>query len=216
MAKLRVGILISGHGTNMAALIEAARAAEFPAEVACVVSNLSHAPGVAVARSLGTPTFVLPHRDFADRDSFDRAVSAKLEEHGVSLVALAGFMRILSPWFPGRWPQRMINIHPSLLPAFPGLHVHERVLKAGVRLSGCTVHVVTPDLDGGPIVAQAAVPVLPGDSAAALAARVRRQEHRLYPTVVRWYGEGRVAIVNGRVTVASAAPGDTLLFSTEP
>lgn len=213
MAKLRVGILISGRGSNMAALIDAARAPDYPAEVACVISNVATAAGLERARKAGVPTTVTPHKAFPDRESFDRAVAAELEKHDVDLVALAGFMRIQSPWFAERWKDRMLNIHPSLLPAFPGLRVQQQAIDAGVRISGCTVHFVTPDLDAGPIVAQAAVPVLPDDTAETLAQRILRQEHRLYPQVVRWYAEGRISLRHGRVTVENTP---TLLFSSDP
>jgi phosphoribosylglycinamide formyltransferase 1 len=213
MAKLKVAILISGRGSNMAALIEAAKAADYPAEIALVVSNEAEAPGLAIARKEGVPTAVVSHRDRPDRETFDRSVSVELERHGVELVALAGFMRIFSPWFPTRWAGRLINIHPSLLPCFKGLHVQQQALDAGVRLSGCTVHFVIPDLDAGPIIAQAAVPVLADDTQDTLAERILRQEHRLYPLVVRWFAEGRVSLAEGRVAVTGAAP---LLFSTDP
>ena len=215
MAKLRVGILISGRGSNMAALIRAAEASDYPAEIACIVSNVASAPGLAIARAAGAVAAVVPHKDYPDRETFDRAVSVELEKHGVGLVAMAGFMRIQSPWFPGHWAGRLLNIHPSLLPAFKGLHVQQQAIDAGARISGCTVHRVTADLDGGPIVAQAAVPVLPGDTAEALAARILRQEHRLYPLVVRWFAEGRIAVADGRVSVTGVAPAATLLFSAE-
>lgn len=215
MAKLKVGILISGRGSNMAALIRAAEAADYPAEIACVVSNRGEAPGLAVAAAAGVATAVISHRGHADRETFDRALSVELERHGVELVVLAGFMRIFSPWFPVRWADRVINVHPSLLPSFKGLHVQRQALDAGVRLSGCTVHFVTPDLDAGPIIAQAAVPVLADDTDETLSARILRQEHRLYPQVVRWFGEGRVAVAEGRVTVRDIPPGATLLFSHE-
>jgi phosphoribosylglycinamide formyltransferase-1 len=215
MAKLKVGVLISGRGSNLAALIEAAKASDYPAEIGCVVSNREAAPGLAIAAAAGLSTAIVSHRDHADRESFDRAVSAELERHGVELVVLAGFMRIFSPWFPTRWKDRLINIHPSLLPAFKGLHVQRQALEAGVRVSGCTAHLVTPDLDSGPIIAQAAVPVLPGDTEETLAARILRQEHRLYPLVVRWFGEGRIAIDGEKIAVAGLACGATLLFSRE-
>jgi len=215
MAKLKVGVLISGRGSNMAALIEAAKASDYPAEIACVASNVMDAAGLATARAAGIPTAVIPHKGYPDRESFDRVVSAELERHGVEAVALAGFMRIQSPWFPQRWKDRIINIHPSLLPAFPGLHVQQKAIDAGVRISGCTVHFVTAELDAGPIIAQAAVPVLPDDTADTLAARILRQEHRLYPLVVRWLAEGRLSIAGGRVAVAGIAPGATLLFSAD-
>lgn len=219
MAQLKVGILISGRGSNMAALAQAAEAAEaadYPAEIACVVSNRQDAPGLEVAAKAGIPTAVVSHRDHADRETFDRALSAELERHGVELVVLAGFMRIFSPWFPTRWADRVINIHPSLLPSFKGLHVQQQAIDAGVRLSGCTVHFVIPDLDAGPIIAQAAVPVLAGDTEEALSARILRQEHLLYPMVVRWFAEGRIAIADGRVSVRDIPPDATLLFSAQP
>ena len=213
MAKLKVGVLISGRGSNLAALIEAAKAPDYPAEIVCVVSNVATAAGLKIASDAGVPTAAISHRDFPDRESFDRAVSADLEKHGVELVALAGFMRIQSQWFPAQWAGRIINIHPSLLPAFPGLHVQQQAIDAGVRVSGCTVHFVTPELDAGPIIAQAAVPVLAGDDADQLAARILRQEHRLYPEVVRWFAEGRISLIDGQVSVKDAA---TVLFSSEP
>jgi len=216
MAKLRVGILISGRGSNMAALARAAQAADYPAEIACVISNRADAPGLKAAADAGMATAVVSHRSHADRETFDRALSVELERHGVELVVLAGFMRIFSPWFPIRWADRLINIHPSLLPSFKGLNVQQQALDAGVRLSGCTVHFVIPDLDSGPIIAQAAVPVLAGDTEEALSARILRQEHRLYPLVVRWFAEGRIATAEGRVTVRDIPPGASLLFSPEP
>jgi phosphoribosylglycinamide formyltransferase-1 len=216
VAKLKVGVLISGRGSNMAALLEAARSPDYPAEIACVVSNKADAGGLKTAADAGIPTAVIPHRGYPDRESFDRDVSAALEKHGVQLVVLAGFMRILSPWFPQRWAGRLINIHPSLLPSFRGLHVQRQALDAGARISGCTVHFVIPDLDAGPIIAQAAVPVLAGDSEETLTARILRQEHRLYPLVVRWFGEGRIEENGGKVTVKGLPPGATLLFSDEP
>ena len=216
MAKLKVGVLISGRGSNMAALIEAAKAPDYPAEIAVVVSNVAGAPGLKIAQDAGVATAAIPHKGFPDRESFDRVVSAELEKYGVGLVALAGFMRIQSPWFPAHWKDRIINIHPSLLPAFPGLKVQQQAIDAGVRVSGCTVHFVTPELDSGPIIAQAAVPVLPDDTADTLAARILRQEHRLYPTVVRWFAEGRIGLTNGKVEVAGVPAGATLLFSAEP
>lgn len=216
MAKLKVGVLISGRGSNLAALIEAAGAADYPAEITCVVSNKADAPGLGIAAAAGIPTALVSHRDHPDRESFDRAVSTELERHGVGLVVLAGFMRIFSPWFPARWADRLINIHPSLLPAFKGMHVQRQALDAGVRVSGCTAHLVTPDLDSGPIIAQAAVPVLAGDTEESLSVRILRQEHRLYPLVVRWFAEGRVSISGGKVTVQGIACDATLLFSPQP
>lgn len=216
MAKLKVGILISGRGSNMAALIDAAREPAYPAEITCVVSNVASAAGLETARKAGIAAVAIPHKDFPDRESFDRAVSAELEKHDAGLVALAGFMRIQSPWFPQHWAGRIINIHPSLLPAFKGLHVQQQAIDAGARVSGCTVHFVTPELDSGPIIAQAAVPVLAGDTADSLATRILRQEHRLYPLVVRWFAEGRVRLAGGKVEVDGVPQGATLLFSAEP
>ena len=216
MAKLKVGILISGRGSNMAALVRAAQASDYPAEIACVVSNVADAPGVKIARDAGIATAVISHGDYPDRETFERAVTSELEKHGVRLVALAGFMRVLSPWFPQYWQGRIVNVHPSLLPAFKGLEAQQKAIDAGARVSGCTVHFVGADVDGGPIIAQAAVPVLAGDTADRLATRILRQEHRLYPMVVRWFGEGRIAVTGDRVEVKGVAPGATLLFSPEP
>ncbi len=216
MAKLRVGVLISGRGSNLAALIRAAEAPDYPAEIVCAISNIAEAPGLDIAREAGIATAVISHKDHPDRESFDRALSAKLEEHGAELTALAGFMRILSRWFPERWAGRLINIHPSLLPAFRGLHAVRQALAAGVRVSGCTVHFVIPDLDAGRIIAQAAVPVLPNDTEETLSARILRQEHRLYPMVVRWLAEDRIVEAGEGIEVKDVPTGGTLLFSAEP
>jgi phosphoribosylglycinamide formyltransferase 1 len=180
-AKRRVAVLISGRGSNMAALVEAAKLADYPAEIALVASNKPEAEGLTFARSQGIATFAVSHKGFADRESFDRVMHQKLIETGIELVALAGFMRVLSPWFCREWQERLINIHPSLLPDFKGVDTHRRALEAGVREHGCTVHFVTPELDDGPTILQARVPVLPGDEEQALAARVLKEEHRIYP-----------------------------------
>lgn len=216
MAKLRVGVLISGRGSNMAALVRAAWDEDYPAEIACVISNVADAPGVKIARDAGIATAVISHGDYPDRETFERAVSAELEKHNVRLVALAGFMRVLSPWLPHRWEGRIVNIHPSLLPSFKGLDAQQKALDANARITGCTVHFVSPDIDGGPTIAQAAVPVLAGDTADRLAARILRQEHRLYPMVVRWFAEGRIEAKGGKVSVKDVPPDATLLFSAEP
>jgi formyltetrahydrofolate-dependent phosphoribosylglycinamide formyltransferase len=187
MAKLKIGVLISGRGSNMAALIEAARASDYPAEIACVVSNTADAGGVATAKAAGIETSVVPHRSFPDRETFDRAISAVLEKHGVGLVVLAGFMRIFSPWFPQHWASRIVNIHPSLLPLYKGLDTHRRAIEAGDAEAGCSVHLVTPALDDGEVLARARVPLRPGDTAATLAARVLAEEHRLYPATIAAY-----------------------------
>jgi len=189
--RIPTAVLISGRGSNMVALIEAARAVDYPARIALVLSNLPNAGGLARAEAAGIPVATVDHRAFGkDREAFERAVDNTLRQSGVELVALAGFMRVLTPWFIGRWQGRLINIHPSLLPAFPGLNTHARALEAGVAEHGCTVHLVTSELDAGPTIAQARVPVLPGDDAATLAARVLEQEHRIYPQALAAVASG--------------------------
>jgi phosphoribosylglycinamide formyltransferase-1 len=190
-----VVVLISGRGSNMQALIEAG------VPVSAVISNRADAPGLAIAAARGIETRVLDHRAHATREGFDAALAAEIERFAPRLVALAGFMRVLTPGFVARYRERLLNIHPSLLPAFPGLHTHERALAAGVKVHGCTVHFVTAELDHGPIVAQAAVPVRADDDAAALAARVLKQEHVIYPRAVGWFLEGRLALADGVVRV---------------
>jgi len=180
-ARARVAILISGRGSNMAALIEAARAPDFPATIALVVSNRRDAAGVATARQAGVAAEIVESRAFADRDAFEAAIDERLRAHGVELICLAGFMRILSAPFVERWRGRILNIHPSLLPELRGLNTHERALAAGLKEHGCTVHFVEPELDAGPIIVQTRVPVLAGDTADSLAARVLVEEHKLYP-----------------------------------
>jgi phosphoribosylglycinamide formyltransferase-1 len=181
LSRVRTAVLVSGRGSNLAALIEAARDPGYPAGIVLVASNRPGAPGLERAREAGIPAITVDHQAFTDRESFERALDAALRAHRVELLALAGFMRVLTPWFIEAWRDRMVNIHPSLLPAFRGLHTHQRALEEGVLLHGCTVHRVVPDLDAGPILGQAAVPVLPGDDAGRLAARVLAAEHRLYP-----------------------------------
>jgi phosphoribosylglycinamide formyltransferase-1 len=190
-----VVVLISGRGSNMQALLDAG------VPVSAVISNRAEAEGLAIAVARGIATRVVDHRGRAAREDFDAALAAEIERFAPRLVALAGFMRVLTPGFVGRYRERLLNIHPSLLPAFPGLHTHERALAAGVKVHGCTVHFVTAELDHGPIVAQAAVPVRSGDDAAALAARVLKQEHVIYPRAVRWFLEGRLALADGVVRV---------------
>jgi phosphoribosylglycinamide formyltransferase-1 len=201
MARLKAGVLISGRGSNLRALIEACRDPAFPAEIVIVACNKADAPGLAFARAAGIPTITLDQRAFPDRAAFDRKIHDHLAEAGVELVCLAGYMRILSDGFIDLWHDRVINIHPSLLPAFRGLNAHQQAIAAGVKVSGCTVHVVRPAVDAGPIVAQAAVPVLSGDTAESLAARVLTAEHRLYPLALRLFGEGRVRIEGERTIV---------------
>lgn len=197
----RLVILISGRGSNMEALI----AANLPARIAAVISNNPGASGLGTAKSKGLETAVINHRDYKDRESFDAALAERIEMYGPDLVVLAGFMRILTTGFISRFNGRILNIHPSLLPAYPGTDTHRRALADGVRLHGCTVHFVTPALDHGPIVVQAAVPVLPDDDESSLAARVLQQEHRIYPAAVRWFIEDRLTIDNGRVCVDGTA-----------
>lgn len=205
MARLRLGVLISGRGSNLQALIDACRDPAFPAEIALVISNRADAGGLERAAAADLPTAVILHRDFADRAAFDAALDAKLAEAGVGLVCLAGFMRLLTAGFVERWRDRMINIHPSLLPAFKGLDTHERVLAAGVRFTGCTVHFVRAEMDDGPIIVQAAVPVLENDDPHRLADRVLEAEHRCYPLAVRLIAEGRAQVEDGRVRIAGNA-----------
>ena len=203
-----LGILVSGRGSNMVALLEGVRSGQIPAEVGVVVSNKPSAPALEKARSFGVPTAVVPQKEFRgrDREEHDRAVQAKLDEAGVEAVCLAGYMRILSPWLVERYRHRILNIHPSLLPAFPGLHAQRQALEHGVRVTGCTVHMVDAELDQGPIVVQAAVPVLPGDTEEGLSARILEQEHRIYPLAVRWLCEGRLEVDGRRVHLRDEPP----------
>ncbi|HEY1244177.1 MAG TPA: phosphoribosylglycinamide formyltransferase [Hyphomicrobiaceae bacterium] len=214
--KRRVGILISGRGSNMMALVAAARAADYPAEVAVVISSAPDAAGLAWAKAQGLPARAIDHRAFPGREAFDAAVHAALADAGVELVALAGFMRIQSAGFVAQWQGRQLNIHPSLLPLFKGLHPHRQALDAGVKVSGCTVHFVTNDTDSGPIVAQAAVPVLDGDTPESLAARVLAAEHRLYPHALALVASGRARIEGGRVRIDAAAHPAGCLLSPQP
>ena len=181
MRKLRTAILISGRGSNMMALVEAARAAEYPAEIVCVVANTADAKGLEFAAANGIATMVIDHKAFPSREAFEKALDAYLRSMNVEAMALAGFMRVLTAGFIAGWDGRMINIHPSLLPAYKGLHTHERAIADGAKVHGCSVHLVTPELDGGPVLLQAEVPVLPEDTADVLAARVLTEEHRIYP-----------------------------------
>jgi phosphoribosylglycinamide formyltransferase 1 len=208
--RLRVGVLISGRGSNLQALIEAAADPAYPAEIVLVISNRPEAPGLARAAHAG-----IAHRTLAEpsRELFAREADAALRQSGAELVALAGFMRILDSAFVETWRDRLINIHPSLLPAFPGLHPQRQALAAGVRFSGCTVHFVRVGVDSGPIIAQAVVPVHDDDDEARLAGRILAAEHRLYPMTVRFFAEGRLRIGDGRVGIAGAASPETALFN---
>ena len=190
--KARAAVLISGRGSNMMSLIRAARDPAYPVEIALVVSNQPQAPGVVLARAEGVPAVAIDHRPFQkDRAAHEAAIDAALGNAGIEIVCLAGYMRLFTPYFIDRWADRAINIHPSLLPAFPGLHTHEQALATGVKLHGCTVHAVRHAMDTGPILAQAAVPVLPGDTPDSLAARVLAQEHVIYPLALRLFAEQR-------------------------
>jgi phosphoribosylglycinamide formyltransferase-1 len=202
MARKRVAILISGRGSNMLALIEAAKATDYPAEIALVLSNETKAEGLQRAAAAGVATAVIDHRPFGkDREAFERALHDRLVASAIDIVCLAGFMRLLTPWFVRQWDGRLLNIHPALLPAFKGLDTHARALAAGVKQHGATVHFVVPEMDSGPIIAQGAVPVLGDDTESNLAARVLALEHRLYPQALRLVAEGRVAVVGGRCLV---------------
>lgn len=210
----RIGILISGRGSNMAALLRAAASPGFPAEIGLVLSNRADAPGLALAQAAGVPTAVVESRG-RDKAGFEAAMQAEFARHRIGLLALAGFMRVLTAEFCEAWRDRLVNIHPSLLPSFRGLDTHARALAAGVRLHGCTVHLVTPGVDEGPILAQAAVPVLPGDTEASLAARVLVQEHRLYPAALAWLAAGRVRVV-GAVAEIDAPEAEGALANPLP
>ena len=217
MSRRRVAILISGRGSNMAALLAAAAAPDYAAEISLVLSNRPEAEGLAKAAAAGAATAVVDHRAFPRREDFEAEIDAKLAEFGAEIVCLAGFMRLLTPWFIERWRNRLINIHPSLLPAFRGLRTHERALEAGVRVTGCTVHFVRVEMDEGPIIAQAAVPVLAGDTPESLAARVLEAEHRLYPHALGLLAGGAARIVDGRVLFArEPAPGPNLFSPPLP
>src|ERR1035441_962851 len=202
MSRKRVAVLISGRGSNMAALIEAAKDNNYPAEIALVLSNRPDAAGLSTARAAGIATDVVDHAAFGkDRAAFERALQTVLEKHRIDLVCLAGFMRLLTPGFIGLWPERMLNIHPALLPAFKGLDTHKRALEAGVKVHGATVHFVVPEMDSGPIIAQGAVAVRAVDSEATLAARVLGVEHSIYPLALKLVAQGRVRVVDGRCLI---------------
>jgi phosphoribosylglycinamide formyltransferase-1 len=195
MTKKRVAVLISGRGSNMTALIEAARAPDYPADIVLVVSNRPDAAGLARAQQAGIATAIVDHTAFGeDREAFEHALDAQLRAQRIDIVCLAGFMRLLTPWFVARWSGRMLNIHPALLPQFKGLHTHRRALEAGVQRHGATVHFVVPEMDSGPIVAQDSVPVVAGDTEDTLARRVLEVEHRIYPQALRLVAEGRVTL----------------------
>jgi len=213
MQRRRVAVLISGRGSNMAALIEAAKDRDFPAEIVLVLSNRPDAGGLATAQANGIATAVVDHKTYGrDRAAFEQALQTELVKHRIELICLAGFMRILTPWLVGQWQERMLNIHPALLPSFKGLDTHQRALDSGVKLHGATVHFVVPEMDSGPIIAQGAVAVRDDDTEATLAARVIAVEHRLYPLALRLVAAGRVRVENGRCRIDDApAPAEALL-----
>lgn len=211
----KIVILISGRGSNMEALIAARDVGQLPVDIAAVISNRPDAMGLETAARAGITAHFIDHKAFAGREAFDAALAECIDSFAPDLVVLAGFMRILSDGFVRRYAGRLMNIHPSLLPAFPGLHTHRRALEEGVRIHGCTVHFVTPTLDHGPVIIQAAVPVLDRDDEASLAARVLRQEHRIYPQAVRWFAAGRLRLDGGRVRLAGEPVADAVLVAPE-
>jgi len=212
VTRKRVAVLISGRGSNMEALVAASARDTYPADIALVVSNRPDAIGVARAAAAGIATVVVDHKPFgADREAFERALAAQLEPRGIDLVCLAGFMRLFTPWFIGRWRDRMLNVHPALLPAFKGLDTHARALAAGVKIHGATVHMVVPEMDSGPIICQAALAVHDDDTAESLAARVLALEHRIYPAALALVATGRVHIRGERCIVDADKVGDLLV-----
>ena len=212
---LRIGVLISGRGSNLAALIKACSIRNYPAKIAIVISNRPAALGLKLAQSANVATKTIDEGGFPDRFTFEKAITKALEDAKVDLVCLAGFMRMLTNDFVDHWFNRLINIHPSLLPAFKGLNVHQRVIQSGVRFSGCTVHYVRPDMDSGPIILQSVIPVLIGDKPQDLATRVLKTEHRCLPLAVRWIAEGRLHIVNNIVMIRGATDLKTSLIYPE-
>jgi len=214
MTKRRVAILISGRGSNMGALIAAAQAADFPAEIALVLANRPDAKGLARAQEARLTTAIVDHTRFGkDREAFERALQAELDAQAIDIVCLAGFMRLLTPWFVSRWEGRMLNIHPALLPAFKGLDTHERALAAGVKIHGATVHFVVPEMDSGPVIVQGALAVRDDDTAETLAARVLAIEHTIYPLALRLVAEDRITVADGRCRIAGAATNDHILLA---
>jgi phosphoribosylglycinamide formyltransferase-1 len=217
MVKKRVAVLISGRGSNMSALIEAGKDVSYPAEVALVLSNRPDASGLAHAQAAGIATATIDHTGYgSDRETFERAIAVALEQNGVEIVCLAGFMRLLTPWLVEQWEQRMLNIHPSLLPAFKGLDTHARALAAGVKIHGASVHFVVPEMDSGPIIAQAAVPVSDHDDVGSLAARVLAVEHIIYPLALGLVAAGRVELIAGRCLIDGRHASGTALIVPEP
>ncbi len=214
--RIRTAVLISGRGSNLKSLITACSAEVFPAEIVLVISNVPNAPGLNHARAAGIPQQVIAHTEFQRREDFDSALDAVLQEEKIGLICLAGFMRILGDGFVARWQGRLINIHPSLLPSFRGTRVHERAVESGVRISGCTVHYVTPEMDSGPAIVQAAVPVGPDDTTEALAARVLEAEHKIYPQALKMVADRSVRLENGKTVFgAYRCAGEFLINPAE-
>lgn len=203
--KMPIAVLISGSGTNLQALIDACSDPSFPAKIVRVISNKADAYGLERAKKASLPITILSHRHYQDRLHFDHALDKQLKEDGAELVCLAGFMRLLTPWFTESWHNRLINIHPSLLPSFKGIHAQAQALQAGVRITGCTVHYVRSEMDSGPIIIQAAVPIFPQDDLTTLTARILVQEHRCYPYAVRLIAEGKLSIENDTIKACDAS-----------
>lgn len=213
MPDAKLAVLISGRGTNLQSLIDATADPNFPAEIALVISNRPKAAGLDRAAKAGVSQTVIDHKDFQSREDFDEALDEALRMAKVDYVCLAGFMRMLTPKFVNDWRGRLINIHPSLLPAFKGLHVHERMIDAGVKIAGCTVHFVSAEVDSGPIIGQAAIPVLPEDTADTLAARILEQEHKLYPACIRLLAEAKARLSGGAVPLDASVVASGSLFN---
>jgi phosphoribosylglycinamide formyltransferase-1 len=213
MSRKRVAVLISGRGSNMVSLIEAARAADYSAEIVLVIANKSSAGGLELAKAAGIATAVIEHRAYPTREAFDAAMQAELERARIDIVCLAGFLRLLTPGFVNQWHGGMLNIHPALLPSFKGLDTHARALAAGVKVHGCTVHFVVPEMDAGPIIAQAAVPVADDDTEATLGARVLAQEHVIYPLALMRVASGQARLTGERVLTGAPLPSSALVVA---
>ncbi len=209
----RVAVLISGRGSNMMSLVEAARAPDYPAEIVCVISNRPEAPGLAWAAAQGIATVAIDHKAYATRVAFEAKLHTAILDARGELVCMAGFLRMLTGGFIDRWRDRLVNIHPSLLPSFPGLDTHARALDEGVKIVGCTVHLVRLEMDTGPIIAQAAVPVLPEDTPETLGSRVLKAEHRLYPHALKLFASGQARVVGETIQILQSVNQDTALFS---
>jgi phosphoribosylglycinamide formyltransferase 1 len=211
--KARTAILISGRGSNMEALVKSTQEASSPAQIAVVISNQRNAQGLKIAQMLGVEAMCIDHKNYSAREDFEAELDRQCRARAIGLVLCAGFMRVMTSDFVARWHGRMVNIHPSLLPCYPGLHTHERALKDQVKIHGCTVHFVTAEIDRGPIIAQAAVPVMPGDTEETLAKRVLAQEHRLYPMVLRWLAAGLVRLEGDKVVYDFESAGEEASLS---